>query len=738
VDTVFNGRWGGKLARALLRREREAHCQVYYHNTQTGEDSWDLPVPNHEEDDLYEDEETDYFPTPGSNPPSSTYIAEPSISDTHTDDFRPPPKATSEIPYPWVSRLSDDGQQWYYINRLTGAESLVLPREEMVRRESNAIGDVSDDLGGMRLGSVPLPAGRSLADKEAAARKRLSPEQRAKAMLDWERRSRHKLEIATRPTERSSLSIMLEIINDTLREVFEASVTGSAAEEEMSRAIDLNSHPARLAAIAREEQAVEQITTSHRDLLASIGDLLRAFGYVGPIDTVEDMPRPAWTGDITLVGSVGVFSANVHAALYSKKIPETKLSVWQEVMRSASKLRDILVEFPELATGGAVTGRRLWAWIGVENPVGGVYAGRWGFGGNEVGRLSRVLGDDVLADAEHARGAFESSVRDGSGSGGGEERELGIMRTAERVKAVLQDVDVAAVIDIDGIPGDEGENDLSRKYGSLVHQARAGVSDLDRAVLDLDRYIAAYYLALCHSHTTPSPQVNTALSSLSAAVTSSTRSLSTILAIARDQRYITDTLGARGQIGVRSPRYGIVTQAPAPPRPPRPASIVSDTSRGSRASRASAVEEKRGKTRGIEDDFQDSEERLDRQVQAERERDRDRDPRSAAQRRAGGRRDSGSGGYTASSPISNSGSQVSLARVAAGGGNKSKSRLPEQPSAGSSTTSLAYQRTESDAGSTRGGSGQRASTLMKGFFGRSNKVDSEAECESSWRSVETS
>lgn len=642
--------------------------QVYYHNTQTGEDSWELPMSTPLDDDLYGAADDDYFHTFGSGASTSDAFAAPTAADD--GDFRIPPKAQGDIPYPWVSRLSDDGTHWFYVNRLTGQMQRDFPKS----------------LAGA---SVPSRDGPSHSTQPSAgsargAASRLSLELQRKAVAEWEKRTREALEAVLQPKPRPTMGGLMDNISDTLREIFEAAVAGSAAEEEMSRAVDLGSEAGIAAALLREESAVDMLASAHASILGAIRELLSAFGYVGPIDKMEEMPRPNWTGDMTLIGSIGLLSSNVHAAVTSKRVPDSGLSTWAEVMRSASKLRDVVGMFPQSALAGTTAGgwdsaqgKALEAWIGVDN-LGELVGGRWGFG--KVAS-ERAFDQTAALGVQKAKADFYAAM------GAGEEDVLGVLRAATVFRSAIDGCDIAAVIDLDGDRDDAGgsrvrEEEL-RRYTELVGQARHALRDLDDAALTIDWELAALFMSSSESSETA-----TSLAQLGPAVSAATKAFSTLLAVVGEQVSLVDSSSVRGAIGARSPRA----------RKARPQSTVSTQSRGSRASRRSAF---RQRVRGLEEEFLDAEDlELERLAQA-------------------GQRELLAGsipGVSGSNPPSAgaNASQISLAR--AGG--------PE-PSATSSTTSLPYQKTESDTASTKA---SNRTSFMKSFMrGRSGSDADDGE-----------
>ncbi|KAK8854953.1 hypothetical protein IAR55_003693 [Kwoniella newhampshirensis] len=633
--------------------------QVYYHNTHTGEDSWELPMESTglEDEDLYGGLPTDeqYFNSLASSAgPASSAFNPPNPTD---NDFRAPPKAQNDIPYPWVAKLSDDGREWFYHNRLTGQSRRDPP---ITKGDGSSMVDIGVGLRRLSVSSGPRPL-------------RASVELQRQAVEEWERKISDALQAATRARDKPTMGTLMDTVNDSMREIFEAAVAGSAAEEEMSRAVDLGSETGIAAAVMREESAVEMLASAHATTLSIIRDLLRSFGYVGPLDKMEEMPRPHWVGDMTLIGSIGLLSANVHAAVVSKRTPDSGLSVWAEVMRSASKLKDVLANFPGAvlakshppAEYDSAEGRRLQAWLGFE-ALGEPLGGKWGYGKTDLGL--RVLDQAAVIACQKVREEFEATLRDVSDPS----RALSLIRIAARFSRVLSEIDIASVIDVDGDIGDLGrgvrarEDDL-REYDRLVDQARQALHDLDNSVRAIDSTSIKVVYQL------ESTDIEPVIDTLVSAVTAAFRAINTLLIISGEQAAAVEQGLIRGQIGVRSARF--ISQNATT----RPTSMISSTSRTS-TSRRSDV--RRSRVRGLEEEFLDQDEYGEMRDQAG-----DMQPPSA----------------------SASASTTSLAQQ--------QSRV----SATSSTTSLGYQPSEADSGSQKG----NRTSILKAF--RRNRSGSDAD-----------
>ncbi|OCF40495.1 hypothetical protein I317_05665 [Kwoniella heveanensis CBS 569] len=635
--------------------------QVYYHNTQTGEDSWDLPTEGlgPEEEQVFAQNDDGFFaPTRAS---SSAMTSASPLESLHDNDFRPPPKAQLEIPYPWVAKLSDDGREWFYYNRLTGQSRKDPP---VTKGDATSMTEVGVGMKRLSVGNGSRPM-------------RASVELQRKAVDDWERKTAEALRAVIQADAPPTMGALMDNVNDALREIFEASVAGSAAEEEMSRAEDLGSEAGMIAAVIREENGVDMLASAHRNTLAAIRQLLSSFGYVGPLDRMEEMPRPPWVGDMTLIGSIGLLSANTHAAITSKRMPESGLSIWAEVLRSASKVKDVIANFPQAALAGQVipagidsaVGQRTKAWLGF-NVLGEPLGGKWGFGRTEIDL--RPWDQAAVVDCQKIRSEFEAAMQDPS-----DDSSLQLIRLATRFNELVNQLDIASVIDVDGDNGDLGngvrarEDDL-REYDHLVEQARQAIFDLDNST----RLIQTACVHLLSK--LGSADVQNAAESLAGAVTTAFRALPTLLIISGEQAAAAQQGLIRGQIGIRSPKVMTARQSFST----RPTSIVSSSSR---ASRSGPMDVKRNRVRGLEEEFLDANDYGEARDQA------------------------------LQMPVNSTSASASTTSLA------------PQHSRASSVTSLTYQPTESDSGSQKGS----RTSILKAF--RRNRADSDADGRGSTR-----
>lgn len=652
-------------------------AQVYYLNTHTGDTSWEMPVstPSAEEDEYYYSNRQSgegYFDAYPSAPSSSAHldrgVAPPAAVRANTEEsFRLPPYVQGEIPYPWVSRMSDDGREWLYYNRITGQTRSDLPPP--------------GGTGADAISSFEAARARSRHSSRASSLPiRASVELQRKAVEDWEKRTRQALDNVLKQAAQPSLVLLLDHVQDTLREVFEACVAGSAAEEEMSRASDLGSESGMATAALREESARDMLAESHTATLASVRDLLGSFGYAGPLDKMEELPRPSWTKDVTLVGSIGLLSSNVHAAVVSRVKPASGSSTWTEVLRAATRLKDVVTDLPaRMRIPEDQPGDYLSGYLGISSFD--VLGGRWGFS-SEVEDL-RPLDNAAVIEAQRLKADFESALPSGD--------ILHIAQQAHRFSQILSIIDIASMIDVDGEAGEgRARQEEVEAYSELVARARQDLFDLDHAY----RLIATASAGLLH-HPDPTP--------VQAAVDTSFRCLSTLLMVVKEQQTILAQSALRGSVGHRSAAY----RARRRQRHHSTASQTSATSRLSRSSRVIEVEELRRKAKTMEQEYEEEEQALEQL----------RDGSSGKQTVS--RSATAPLVSSSSANVSASASQTSLRFGSSG------HRAQRSMSATSSSTSLAYKDTESDSGSQKG---NNRSSFMRFMKGRTSEDDGGSEC----------
>ncbi|EIW67419.1 hypothetical protein TREMEDRAFT_33759 [Tremella mesenterica DSM 1558] len=644
--------------------------QITYVNTKTGEESWDLPLSMMlGEEDIYgpgmeDDFGVNYdeaFALPHALPISSTPLPSSSQQIPEPEQFLPPSR--SKLPQNWAVKLNDDARGWQYVNRITG---------EIRQEPPSATESISPDWPSR---SQPRLSVSSLQSARSFRPLRQSIEIQRRAVQDLERKTRHALEVLYTPHKPPTLGRLTDAVHDALREVLEACVAGAAAEEEMTRAMDLQHEPGIQAAALREDGAVELLVSAHSAALAGIRELISSFGYVGPMEKFDEMPRPAWTSDMTLIGCVGMLSATVHAATISKKSPESGLSLWSEVMRSASRLKDVVSNLAgNILPGLPITqredseGKRVEAWF--VTPPTELLGGRYGFGKSDT---LRPLDQSIITEIRRNHDELEnllfpqtSSELPASSSTTTTTTSISeIIRHLTSFLNLVVHIDIASVIDI------EGDSTLSPRkpqsqesFNDLVLQAQAALKDLDLCHLELSSLSGELLL---QPTLPPNDEI---LNIFSEDFSTIARATTALLAISTEQLALAQdpSSGLKTNIGSKSFRTKRI----------RPVSTTSTMSRMSR----SDLGTKRNIVKGLDEEMLDN-------GQIDELRDRPGE-------------------------LSANGSQTSLPH---------RHQTQGQVSATSSTTSLAYQKTDSDSSSQKG----NRSSILRAF--RRQKPDNEVDKE---------
>ena len=300
--------------------------------------------------------------------------------------------------------------------------------------------------------------------------------------------------------------------------------------------------------------------------------------------------------------------------------------------------------------------------------------GKWGFG--EVpkdGPALRELSQEFIVDLSKVKTDFEAVPKSPEGI-------LDNIRAIEAFKNVLLLLDIASKIDLDGDTSNGANVEHAERYIDLVAQAQSALIDLEAC----NSLIVKSCISLLESKGEME-----ALELVSPTMDASIRAVSSLLKISTSQRSMIDQSFVLGQFGHRSPSY----------KPPvaRPISITS-----SRLSRQSYP---RRTARGLEEEFLES-------------GDYDDESRDQAGELVSA---SASGSQTSLSAMQGNrrGMQVATNVQSAAG--------PGEISATSSTTSLTYQKSESDSGSQKG----KRSSIMKFMRGRSGSDADESEWMSS-------
>ena len=487
---------------------------------------------------------------------------------TDTNDFVPPPKR-SDLPHPWIARLSDDGREWFYVNQHTGETRRDRPREDA---------GVEEQMERLSFAS----------QSPSQVRNRDSIELRQKAIDEWSAKTRRAInDTLSELVERKppNMAWHMDVVNDALRGVFEAAVAGSASEEELSRAQDLNSEEGVLSALVREEAAVQMLRGSFTTLLGVLRTLFAAFGYVGPLDGMADMPRPKWAEDMTLLGSIGKLSQQIYAAVASRRGTQ---SIWADVLRAAMDLKDVLARFPELVTPNAtpaaqdaVEGKKTKMSFGIEG-AGIILSGRWGFGSAANRSSLRAVDSMAMSELQRAVDKFEAVVY-------APDAVMDILRLANKYKNVSLGFDIAEIVDVDGDLSVSTSEEVAHTYDGLVVRVQNALLDLEEATAIIDDLQIVLLQSSAMDHET--------YRALSQAIHTSYEAISTLRHLSAWQKNMAAEV--RGQIGVRAAK---------PSSPMRPQSYLSSS--GSRRSvRSERRAADRPQVHGLEEEFVETQSR---------------------------------------------------------------------------------------------------------------------------------
>ncbi|KAL7279895.1 hypothetical protein ACG7TL_006304 [Trametes sanguinea] len=122
--------------------------RIYYVNTQTGQESRDLPLEVDEDADPEVAALSPHGP-PRPDPTAAFGLASVNGGARDGAGFGVPKR--TRTPEPWMKRLADDGMSYYYVNKLDGQVSWTLP-------ESSAPASYADELVGRETLTRGLPA----------------------------------------------------------------------------------------------------------------------------------------------------------------------------------------------------------------------------------------------------------------------------------------------------------------------------------------------------------------------------------------------------------------------------------------------------------------------------------------------------------------------------------------------------------------------------------------------------
>lgn len=652
---------------------------MYYHNTQTGEEAWSIPGAREGFDmsantsqngdgasdagryqgeyDLRSHQRRIRGDSVASSAPSR-----PLSGMLLSEEFRPPPSRAqsgpSGLPHPWTARLSDDGRGWYYFNQVTGES----------RRDPPSLNRDGSD--------TPLSTIGAHGPSSLSSHRR----------TDLEDRIRSSLAPLYAPPLRPTIGMLVESLNLTISQIYDAAVEGISADEEL--AVARNTHNGLALAIQHDEAANERASESLEAVVSAVRDLVVAFGYVGPVisptrgydsSIPEDiMQRPKWAANMNLVGTLGLLQFMTHGAITGPRIDRTRdrddenNSPWGNVMRAATKLRGVIDGMPSLILAeepgvdrATAKGRRLAAWFGAD-ALGDFMSGRFGFGPSHDQAL-RPLDQTAVVDIQRLKADVDAAIRG--------EGVVEVLRVTSRFREAISLIDVAIVIDLDGDLNDmtnpESHHEDARAYADLISKARHALRELDDTALALDSAAADVYLR-------SEENAAAARDGLTGTVAAVFRALSSLLVVAQQQAAMLEHGHVRGSLGARSPMI-IARRAAA-------AAHARKQSQASLESRTSAAEQRRGdgsharNASGASNDSQRT-----RTTEAEfLEQD---EPAATPSKRRSRR----------------------LSRVSQSG-SASQTSLHENRQS-SSTTSLPYQQEPSESGSVRGPTSNRASIL---------------------------
>lgn len=469
-----------------------------------------------------------------------------------TDDFRSPPNRTGPLQYPWLARLTDDGRSWFYINQVTG-EMRRDPPPQTPTTVTSMADSQQDGAASARRPSVSTVASATLSVRRPPRRSSLRHSQ-----VDWEDRIRTALAPLYHSPPQPTVGDLIETLRNNINNLYEAAMIGSEVQVEKSEAE--RAHVGMQQALAKDFAACAALNECEKAIIEATRDLFLALGYVGPdinprsgTDSAftDEVDRPAWCNDVSLVGTLGLVGSKVKLATEGLREGSTSKLPWEDVMRAAAKMRGTLEVFPgfahlDQAERDSTTGRQLLAWFGAEN-VGNFMSGRFGFGapGDTV---LRPLDQAAVVEIQKLKAEVDAALRAGAAQNGGAVFDL--IRSTSFYRDAVSRIDVAVVIDLDGDKGNASETphpEDARRYAELVARARTSLRDLDEACMSLDAAAGDIYLRAEEPGSPPTREV------VGQAVTTVFRALSSLLVVAQQQAATVESGGVRGSIGNRSP-----------------------------------------------------------------------------------------------------------------------------------------------------------------------------------------
>lgn len=553
--------------------------QVYYHNTHTGENAWEIP----------DDEEDVDYGTAGQNgdePTSSSHYGQPRATDSYDpaeerrrrpststtssarsrpasmqpdEQFRVPPhRVAGGVPLPWTARLSDDGRTWYYVNQETGETRRTPP--QAVATEAASSPTTATDAAARRISAPPASISGTVASSANRAPSIHASVHTGRSQQDWEDRIRTQLSPLFATPGRPNIQTLVSVVVDAIQLVYEAAIAGAAAEEQILLAREAESDLST--ALRYDDDAVERAALAQIAVVTAVRSLVIALGYVGPLipamrsydPSAQDdiMSRPAWTSDMSLVGSLGLLQITIHGAITGPRGREASESAWTMVIRAAKKLRSVVESFPDLALSDSAPdrrdvarARRLAAWFGADR-LGDFMSGRFGFG-NVKDTVLRPLDQAAVVEVQKLKAECDAVIRTGGG-GWFDSGSLEIVRSTARFRDAVGHIDVAIAIDLDGdLTESSPSDDDARAYADLVSKARHALRDLDEANMGLYTSAADVFLRAGE------PQALSTREKTGHTVASVFRALSALLVVAQQQVAMLDHGQVRGSLGARSP-----------------------------------------------------------------------------------------------------------------------------------------------------------------------------------------
>lgn len=574
---------------------------------------------------------------------SQSFAASATAAGPSGGDFKMPPK---NVPEPWQARLSDDGAEWYFINRITGERRSELPPkmdpvEDLALHSARL--SLRTDL------SAPTPSSRS--------HHRTSLPPLSQAIIDSERLKRQTVEASYKGPDEVTLGAMIFAVDQALRDIFDAVGSGAEAEQALGHPQDrlTSTNPALL---EQRDEALHQLRAAVSKTTAAVRDLITSIGYVTlpPTSTSpqerDDFPNsPPWMGDmikaqwsVSAALSKLVFSvhtASVAATSPNLPLPASDSDTWGDILRAAGKLRDVATQFPAeaahikaangdrhmLDAGNTATGKPKTAAFSTSGGVGIYGSGNWGFGRSdpEDGKRWAVLDEAAAAEVDRLKTVIDSAVDSALSATSDEEiakETLSLTRVVSRFKTTVGSIDIAAAIDLDGEDptSNGGPSSTSNAYWQLVNRAQSTLASFEAASQTLVDSTACLHLALASR--TGTGQDRKELLSLIASSTSNVVSgIRTLRRVAVDQDYAVSRGLARGHIGIRAYSSRSETSSrrssKSSRRVTRPPSVISSMSRSSRLSKRSSM---RARAVGLDEEFLDMDAKDQAQAAAE-ERD---------------------------------------------------------------------------------------------------------------------